>query len=85
MTEHIPLVSIGLPVYNGERYLAEAIESLLAQDYQNIEIIICDNASIDTTPQICQQFQQKDSRIQYFQNKTNIGASNNFNRTFNIG
>ena len=84
MTEHIPLVSIGLPVYNGERYLAEAIESLLAQDYQNMEIIICDNASIDTTPQICQQFQQQDSRIQYFQNKTNIGASNNFNRTFTL-
>ena len=84
MTEHIPLVSIGMPVYNGERYLAEAIESLLAQDYQNMEIIICDNASIDTTPQICQQFQQQDSRIQYFQNKTNIGASNNFNRTFNM-
>ncbi len=84
MTENIPLVSIGLPVYNGERYLAEAIKSLLAQDYQNIEIIICDNASIDTSPQICQQFQQQDSRIQYFQNKTNIGASNNFNRTFNL-
>ena len=84
MTEHIPLVSIGMPVYNGERYLAEAIESLLAQDYQNMEIIICDNASIDTTPQICQQFQQQDSRIQYLQNKTNIGASNNFNRTFNM-
>ena len=84
MTEHIPLVSIGMPVYNGERYLAEAIESLLAQDYQNMEIIICDNASIDTTPQICQQFQQQDSRIQYFQNKTNIGASNNFNRTFTL-
>ena len=50
MTEHIPLVSIGLPVYNGERYLAEAIESLLAQDYKNIEIIISDNASTDTTP-----------------------------------
>ena len=59
MTEHIPLVSIGMPVYNGERYLAEAIESLLAQDYQNMEIIICDNASTDTTPQICQQFQQQ--------------------------
>ena len=51
---------------------------------KNIEIIICDNASTDTTPQICQQYQQRDSRIQYFQNKTNIGASNNFNRTFTL-
>ena len=84
MTEHIPLVSIGLPVYNGERYLAEAIESLLTQDYKNIEIIISDNASTDTTQQICQQYQQRDSRIQYSQNKTNIGASNNFNRTFTL-
>ena len=82
--EHISLVSIGLPVYNGERYLAEAIESLLAQDYKNIEIIICDNASTDTTSQICQQYQKKDSRIHYFQNPTNIGASNNFNRTFSL-
>ena len=73
-----------MPVYNGERYLAEAIESLLAQDYKNIEIIICDNASTDTTPQICQQYQKKDSRIHYFQNPTNIGASNNFNRTFSL-
>ncbi|MGG1399781.1 glycosyltransferase [Bacillus salipaludis] len=84
MTEHKPLVSIGLPVYNGEKYIAEAIESLLSQDYTNIEIIISDNASTDNTPQICQQYQQKDPRIQYLQNHTNIGAANNFNRTFEL-
>src|SRR4051812_44240337 len=84
MTEHTPLVSIGLPVYNGEKYIAEAIESLLSQDYTNIEIIISDNASTDNTPQICQQYQHKNPRIRYFRNDTNIGASNNFNRTFEL-
>ncbi|MFC4800021.1 glycosyltransferase family 2 protein [Neobacillus sp. GCM10023253] len=84
MTEHKPLVSIGLPVYNGEKYIAEAIESLLSQEYTNIEIIISDNASTDTTPQICQQYQQKDPRIHYFRNDTNIGAAKNFNRTFEL-
>jgi glycosyltransferase involved in cell wall biosynthesis len=84
MTENLPLVSIGLPVYNGEKYIAEAIESLLSQDYPNIEIIISDNASTDNTPQICQQYQQKDSRIHYFRNDTNIGATQNYNRTFEL-
>ena len=84
MEKNKQLVSVGLPVYNGEKYLAGAIESLLSQDYTNIEIILCDNASTDNTSQICQLYQQKDARIHYVQNKTNIGAANNFNRTFTL-
>ncbi len=47
-----PRVSVGMPVYNGERYLAEAVDSLLAQTYEDFELIICDNASTDRTGEI---------------------------------
>lgn len=51
-----PRVNIGLPVYNGERYLAEALTSLLAQTYREFELIICDNASTDRTEEICRTY-----------------------------
>jgi glycosyltransferase involved in cell wall biosynthesis len=74
-----PLVSIGLPVYNGERYLAEAIESILAQTYRHFELIICDNASTDGTEQICRRFVAQDHRVRYFRSASNLGAVRNFN------
>ena len=76
-----PLVSIGFPVYNGERYLAEAIESVLGQTYRNFELIICDNGSTDRTEEICRRFAASDARIRYFRNDRNLGASRNFNLT----
>ena len=79
-----PRVSIGLPVYNGERYLAEAIESILAQSFSNFELIICDNRSTDKTPEICQKYASHDLRIRYFRNDHNLGASPNYNRTFSL-
>jgi glycosyltransferase involved in cell wall biosynthesis len=75
-----PRVSIGLPVYNGERYLQEALDSILAQTYTNFELIISDNASTDRTKEICLSYADKDNRIRYFRTKTNVGASKNFNR-----
>ena len=57
------LVTIGLPVFNGERYVSSAIESLLGQDYQNLELVISDNASTDTTPEILEWWAQRDNRI----------------------
>jgi glycosyltransferase involved in cell wall biosynthesis len=75
-----PLVSIGVPVYNGENGLANALNSLLGQSYTNFEIIISDNCSTDRTPLICQEFTTKDSRISYSRNEKNIGAIGNFNR-----
>ena len=75
-------VSIGLPVYNGENYVAEAIESLLAQTYSDFELVICDNASSDRTPQICQDYAAKDKRIRYHHNERNVGITSNFNLTF---
>lgn len=79
-----PLVSIGLPVYNGEKYLVMAIESLLAQDYFNFELIISDNASTDNTQSICHEYQVRDQRIRYYGNIENIGASLNFNKVFSL-
>ncbi|MBU7008561.1 glycosyltransferase family 2 protein [Phosphitispora fastidiosa] len=79
-----PLVTIGLPVYNGERFLRLALESLLAQDYENFELIISDNASTDTTAEICHQYRVMDKRIRYVRNDTNLGAAKNFNRVFEL-
>ncbi|HTW24894.1 MAG TPA: glycosyltransferase family 2 protein [Candidatus Baltobacteraceae bacterium] len=73
-----PLVSIGIPVYNGERYLAGALESLLAQDHHEFELIISDNASGDRTADICWEFQKRDSRIRYIRRPQNQGATWNF-------
>jgi glycosyltransferase involved in cell wall biosynthesis len=84
MTEHIPKVSLGLPVYNGEKYLRSALESILQQDYGDFELIISDNASTDATQEICEEFASRDHRIRYYRNETNIGASKNYNRVFNL-
>lgn len=82
MDEHTPRVSIGVPVYNGENYLADAIESALGQTYEDFEIVISDNASTDRTAEICRAFAERDSRVRYFRNETNLGASPNYRRTF---
>lgn len=75
----LPLVSIGLPVYNSEKYLDQCLTSLLNQDYPNFELIISDNASTDQTATICQKYYKQDSRIRYYHQRKNIGAINNFN------
>ena len=80
----MPRVSLGVPVYNGERYLAETLDSLLAQTLQDFEIVISDNASTDRTREICQSYEAKDPRIRYFHNQQNIGAARNFNRVFKL-
>ncbi len=73
-----PLVSIGLPVFNGGRSLAPAIQSILSQTHQNFELIISDNCSTDETSAICKNFAAKDNRIKYFRQVKNIGAAANF-------
>jgi glycosyltransferase involved in cell wall biosynthesis len=73
----LPLVSIGLPVYNGENYLHQALESIVAQTYRNLEIIISDNASSDGTETICKEFAARDSRIVYCRQESNLGGSAN--------
>jgi len=74
------LVSILIPTYNREHIIKETIESALAQTYENIEIIIVDNASTDNTWSIIQEYVQQDSRIKAFKNTTNIGPVRNWKR-----
>jgi glycosyltransferase involved in cell wall biosynthesis len=74
-----PVVTIGLPVFNGENFLAQAIDSVLVQTYTDFELIIRDNASTDRTEEICRAFSKRDSRIRYIRNSRNIGAGPNFN------
>lgn len=82
--ETSPLVSVGLPTYNREATLPRALDSLLNQTYQNIELIISDNASTDRTYDICQAYLKKDARIRYYRNDTNIGLVGNGNRVFHL-
>ena len=79
-----PRVSLALPVYNGEKFVADAIRSILDQDYRDFELIITDNASIDATEGICRQFATSDDRIKYFRNERNLGAGPNFNLGFEL-
>lgn len=81
---HSPKVSIGLPVYNGEKYLYEALGSLRSQSYSDFELIISDNASTDNTARIALGFANRDPRIRYYRNLTNIGAAPNFGRTLDL-
>lgn len=72
-----PLVSIVLPVYNEEVFIKETFETILAQDYINLEIIISDNCSSDKTAVLCRDFALRDQRVQLFEQVVNIGAAAN--------
>jgi glycosyltransferase involved in cell wall biosynthesis len=75
-----PRVTIGIPVYNGERHLRRALESLLAQDYRALEIMVSDNASTDATRSIAEEFARRDPRVRLDVNERNIGAVSNFRK-----
>jgi glycosyltransferase involved in cell wall biosynthesis len=81
-SREIPRVSIGLPVYNGEPFLRQSIDSILAQTFHGFELIVCDNASTDATARICEEYAARDGRVRYFRNARNIGGINNANLTF---
>lgn len=80
MNQHQPLVSIGMPVYNGESFLENALNSILAQTFRDFELIISDNASTDQTEAICRRYANADPRIRYVRNPQNMGAGWNFDR-----
>lgn len=77
------LVSIGMPVYNGEEYIRDALDALLCQTFADFELIISDNASSDRTEAICREYAQRDARIIYFRQKENLGAAANFQFVLN--
>jgi glycosyltransferase involved in cell wall biosynthesis len=72
-------VSVGLPVYNAECYLAQALDDLLVQTHTDLEIVISDNGSTDRTQEICEQYAAKDSRIRYLRHDRNRGLAWNHN------
>ncbi len=80
---NMPTVSIGMPVYNAEKYLAETVESLLSQSFEDFELIISDNASTDRTEQICKEYAAKDRRIRYIRQPVNLGPQANFTYLLN--
>lgn len=84
MTAPSPRVTIGVPVYNGERYLPACLDSLVAQTFTDLEIIVCDNASTDRTAAIAAAYAARDARVRYHRNPTNIGCPLNFTRVFEL-
>ena len=76
-------ITIGIPIYNGEKNLREKINSILNQDFDDFELIISDNASTDSTKKICGEFLTKDKRIKFFSHEKNLGANWNFNFILN--
>ena len=77
-----PLVSLGVPVFNGENFLKQALDSILCQTLSDFEIIICDNASTDATEEICRGYTARDKRIKYYRNTRNLGSAPNCNLAF---
>ena len=75
----VPRLSVGLPVYNGSSYVAESIEALLGQTFEDFELIISDNASTDDTGDVCRRYEKMDSRIHYFRQPRNVGLAPNHN------
>jgi glycosyltransferase involved in cell wall biosynthesis len=80
----VPLVSVALPVYNGEEWLEQAISTLIKQSYKNIEMIIADDCSSDNSQKICEQYASKYSQIKFIKNETNLGAQGNFKKILHL-
>lgn len=73
-----------MPVYNGEKFVRQALDSLLCQTHENFELIISDNASTDSTRSICLDYAKQDKRIKFIENKENIGALKNFQKVLDL-
>jgi glycosyltransferase involved in cell wall biosynthesis len=84
MSDRQTLVSIGMPIFNGEKYIRDTLDSLLDQTFNDFEIIICDNQSTDNTEAICEEYALRDKRINYYKNPQNLGPAKNYNRVFRL-
>lgn len=80
----LPRVSFAIPVRNGERFLGRALDSLLAQDFDDFEIVVCDNASTDKTPEVMRRYAERDRRVRCALNEEDIGQIENFNRVYEL-
>ena len=83
-TTGAPRVCVGMPVYNGERWVGKAIDSILAQTFRDFVLVISDNASADGTGAICESFVRRDPRVRYHRNPQNIGLFKNYDRVFDL-
>lgn len=79
-----PRVSVGVPVFQGERYLPAALDSLLAQTFTDFEVVVSDNGSRDGTEAICRRYAERDARVRYCREEENRGAAWNYNRVFRL-
>lgn len=77
-------VAIGVPVYNGARYLRQAVESLLGQTWRDLEVVLSDNASTDETPDIARDLVARDARVRYHRNEQNLGVFRNYDRALEL-
>lgn len=84
MDSWTPRLSIGLPVYNGQKYLGSTVDSILRQPFGDFELIISDNASTDATQEICRTYAAGDRRVRYHRNERNLGVAWNHNRVFEL-
>lgn len=84
MGTSIPRVSVGIPVFNGEPFVRATLDSVLGQTFEDLEIVISDNASTDGTESICREYARKDPRIRYVRNRENIGLAKNFRRVVEL-
>jgi glycosyltransferase involved in cell wall biosynthesis len=82
--KNVPRVSVGLPVYNGANFIRESIQSILQQDFRDLELIVTDNASTDNTEAICREIAEGDSRVRYYRNESNLGAAGNYNKSVEL-
>ena len=78
------LISIVLPVYNGEKYLKESIESIVNQTYKNWELLIVDDCSTDKSADIARKYERADRRIRYYKNEENLRLPRNLNKGFSL-
>lgn len=78
------LMSIGIPTYNNADYIGETIESILAQSYENLELVIVDDNSTDNTYEVISAYEEKDRRVRVYKNETNLGMSGNWNRCLEL-
>lgn len=78
------MISIAMATYNGEKYLREQLDSILAQTVQDFELIVCDDCSTDLTMQILNEYAERDSRIKVFENEENLGFKKNFEKVIGL-
>ncbi len=84
MASDNPIVSIGIPVYNSEKFISDTLNSIVSQSYKELEIIISDNASTDATSEICKSYSERDIRIKYVRQEYNLGSDLNFKYVFDV-